>query len=72
MNEKCVEVIGYEKEYFTSPSFEWKNILTPESYEKVVAKFGKEITEYNPQPGEFTVLNKEGKEIDVIVSTNSD
>jgi PAS domain S-box-containing protein len=69
MNEKCVEVFGYDKEYFTSPTFEWRNILTLESYEKLILKFGKDVTQFHPYPGEFTVISKDGKEVEVIVST---
>jgi PAS domain S-box-containing protein len=69
MNEKCVEVLGYEKEYFTSQSFQWKSILTAESFKIATAKYGEDITSYSPAPGEFTLLNIAGKEIEVIVST---
>jgi PAS domain S-box-containing protein len=69
MNERCTEVIGYNKEYFTSPSFEWKNVLTAESYTNARAKYGENITKYNPSPGEFTLINNEGKEVEVLVST---
>ena len=69
MNEKCVEVLGYEKEYFTSQSFQWKSILTAESYKIATAKYGEDISSYSPAPGEFTLLNNAGREIEVIVST---
>jgi PAS domain S-box-containing protein len=69
LNEKCVEVTGYKKEYFTDPLFEWKDILTKDSYTKLLATYGESVTVYNPQPGEFTVLTKDGREIEVLLST---
>ncbi|MDR3627256.1 MAG: PAS domain S-box protein, partial [Ignavibacteriaceae bacterium] len=69
INEKCLEVLGLEKEYFTSSSFSWENIMTHESFKRAAAKFGTKFTEYSPEPGEYTILHKSGKEIEIIVTT---
>jgi PAS domain S-box-containing protein len=43
--------------------------MTQESYKRAAAKYGMNFTEYSIGPGEYTILHKSGKEIEIIVTT---
>ncbi len=70
VNEKCVEQMGYAKEEFYSSDFDFLKITAPEYVELLKGKFlkhskGEEVPAY-----EYTLLTKQGKRIDVIITTN--
>jgi PAS domain S-box-containing protein len=69
VNDKCVEIMGYEKEHFYSPDFSFLSLIAPEHIDLVKAKYkehleGNEATSY-----ECSIINKEGMRIDAINAT---
>jgi len=66
VNNKCVEIIGYRKEEFYSPDFDFLPLVAPE-YRDLVKKThvehmkGKETT-----PIEYPLITKAGKRIEVL------
>ena len=68
-NAKCEEIIGYTKEEFYSPNFNFLTLTALEYVEIVMGYFekhmnGKEVLSY-----EYAVVTKQGKRIDTIITT---
>ena len=68
-NSRCEEVMGYTKNEFLSPDFDFRTLIAPEFLETVEANFrshmeGKEILPY-----EYALVTKEGNRIETIIST---
>jgi PAS domain S-box-containing protein len=68
VNRECEKLMGYSKEDFLSPDFDFMRLIAPESAELVATNFinmrGEELAPY-----EYALLNKEGKKIDAIISS---
>jgi PAS domain S-box-containing protein len=68
-NKRCEEIMGYRKEEFYSPSFDYLSIIAPEHVDSVRTKFRKHMSGEEVAPYEYAILNKEGKRIEAISST---
>jgi PAS domain S-box-containing protein len=71
VNRKCEELLGYSKEEFYAPEFNFLNIIAPESRDLVLHNFdlrkqGKEISSY-----EYTLITKDGRKIESIISMST-
>jgi single-stranded-DNA-specific exonuclease len=68
-NKKCEELMGYKREEFYSPDFDFFTLIAPECRDLIKKSFskhgkGKEVTPY-----EYTLITKEGKRIEAILTT---
>jgi PAS domain S-box-containing protein len=68
-NKRCEELMGYKREEFYSPDFDFFTLIAPkciDSVKKSSSKHekGKEVTPY-----EYTLITKEGKRIEAILTT---
>ena len=68
-NQKCEEVLGYRREEFYSPDFDFFSLIEPDSVSIVKASFQKHAKGEEVPPYEYSLLKKSGKSIDVIVTT---
>ncbi len=68
-NQKCEEVIGYRREDFYSPDFDFISLIAPESVAVIKANFQKHMEGMDVPPYEYTLLTKTGKRIDSIITT---
>ena len=68
-NRRCEEIMGYTQEEFYSPDFDFRNLITPESIERVALRFKEHLQGKNVLPYECGLLTKDGKRLDVILST---
>jgi len=68
-NKMCEEVMGYKREGLYSPDFNFLKPIAPESREVVKAGFSRHLMGEEIIPYECTIINKEGKRIEVIVNT---
>ncbi len=68
-NEKCEEIMGYTREEFYSPDFNFLSLIVPESRDLVKANFGKHMKGEEVPPYEYTLITKDGKRIDAIHTT---
>jgi PAS domain S-box-containing protein len=69
VNRKCEEMMGYTKDEILSEDFDFRTLIAPQSEGLVEAAFrdhqkGKEVTPY-----EYSLMTKEGKIIDAIITT---
>jgi len=68
-NNKCREVMGYTEEEFYSPDFDFLNLVAPQSVDMVTSAFKKHTKGEEISPYEYTLVTKEGKRIEAIITT---
>lgn len=68
-NEKCEEVMGYKREVFYSPNFDFFTLISPKSVDLVKRNFSQHMKGEEVAPYEYTLITKEGKKIEAIHTT---
>ncbi|MCK4293114.1 MAG: PAS domain S-box protein [Planctomycetes bacterium] len=68
-NAKCEEVMGYKREEFYAPDFDFLNLIAPESRDSVRRSFGRHTKGQDISPYEYGLITKEGKRLDAILTT---
>jgi PAS domain S-box-containing protein len=68
-NAKCEEQIGYTKEEFYSPDFNFLKITAPESIGLLKEMFSKHTRGEEVPAYEYALLTKQGKRVEVIITT---
>lgn len=68
-NMKCVENLGYSKDEFYDPGFNLLDLMMPDSVETGRESFKKHMKGEEVPPYECGLLTRDGKKVDVIVST---
>jgi PAS domain S-box-containing protein len=65
-NKQAEEAMGYKKEEFYSPEFNFLSLIAPESIESVKSHFIKHIKNEGLGPYEYKLVRKDGTTIDAI------
>ena len=68
-NKKCEDIMGYTKEEFYSPAFNFFSLIAPESKEKLRSSYGKHSTGKEVDPYEYRLVTKTGKKIDAVITS---
>ncbi|MFQ6083496.1 MAG: PAS domain S-box protein, partial [Candidatus Aminicenantia bacterium] len=68
-NKKGEEIMGYKREEFYSPDFDFLTLIAPESIDLVKANFSRHMKGEKVPPYEFTLISKEGKRLEAILTT---
>ncbi len=68
-NKKCKEIMGYRRDEFYSPDFDYLSLIAPESIELVRSRFAKHINNEEVEPYEYTLITKNGRRIEAILNT---
>jgi PAS domain S-box-containing protein/putative nucleotidyltransferase with HDIG domain len=68
-NKKCEEMMGYSKDEFYSPDFDFFSLIAAESREVVRSSYIKHIQGQDNQPYEYTLVTKDGQRVDAILSS---
>ncbi len=68
-NKVCEEIMGYTREEYYSPDFDFLCLIAPESVDKVELAFKRHKDGKEVEPYEYTLVNKEGKRIEAIITT---
>jgi PAS domain S-box-containing protein len=69
VNERSERVMGYRREEFYSPDFDFLALIAPEYRELVKANFSNHIKDEETPPYGCTLLTKEDKRIEAILAT---
>jgi PAS domain S-box-containing protein len=67
-NEKCEEIMGYRKEEFYSPGFDFRTLIAPESMDLIEASFSRHMKGENLLPYEYALITREGRGIEAIIT----
>jgi PAS domain S-box-containing protein len=68
-NQKCEEVMGYGREEFYSPEFDFFSMIEPHFISTIKEKFQRHMEGEDVPPYEYSLMTKTGKRIDAIVTT---
>jgi diguanylate cyclase (GGDEF)-like protein/PAS domain S-box-containing protein len=68
-NKRCEDVMGYKREEFYSPGFDFLRIIAPESKALIRANFEKHLQDQDVEPYEYSLITKSGSNIEAIVTT---
>jgi PAS domain S-box-containing protein len=68
-NAKCEEIVGYTKEEFYSPEFNFMTIVAPECIEQLKEYFRRHLRSEEVAAYEYALLKKSGNRIEVIITT---
>jgi PAS domain S-box-containing protein len=68
-NKKCEDIMGYRREEFCSPDFDFLTLIAPESRVFVRSAFQKHMAGKDVEPYEYKLIKKDGKKLDVIITT---
>jgi PAS domain S-box-containing protein len=69
VNEKCEEIMGYKKEEFYAPDFDFTNLIASECRPQIMENFKKHLKGEQVLPYEYTLVTKKGKKIAAINTT---
>ena len=68
-NKRCEKIMGYSQAEFCSPTFDFLNLISPESKDTVRSAFEKHMKGEEVEPYEYTLITKDGRKLDVIITT---
>ena len=68
-NKRCEEIMGYKREEFYSPDFDFFTLIAPVSMDLIEASFSRHMKGEEVAPYEYTLITKEGKRIDAIITS---
>ncbi|ODS39492.1 MAG: hypothetical protein A7316_05455 [Candidatus Altiarchaeales archaeon WOR_SM1_86-2] len=68
-NKKCEEVMGYKREEFYSPDFDFFTLIAPEYVRLVKENFSRHMMRGENPPLEYALITKEGRRIEAILAT---
>ena len=66
VNQKCEEVMGYNKEEFYSPDFDFLTLIAPESMGLIKESFAKHLRGEDVRPYDYSLIKKNGERIEAI------
>ncbi|MBI4834848.1 MAG: PAS domain S-box protein [Planctomycetes bacterium] len=68
-NQQCEESMEYKREHFYSPDFNFMSLIAPEDRKTLISNFKKHQKGQEIPPYEYTLITKNGKRIEAIIST---
>ena len=68
-NKKSAEIMGYAREEFYAPDFDFQTLIAPESKEVVRQNLAKHMQGQAVPPYEYSLITKEGKRVEAILAT---
>ncbi len=69
VNKRCEETMGYTREEFLSPDFDYLSLIAPEYFDSVKENFNNHLENRDVDPLYYTILTKKGKRLDSILLT---
>lgn len=68
-NSKCSEILGYTNDEFLSPSFDFMDLIAPESRPFIIEATMRHRNGQEIEPYEYVLLTKDGERIEVVILT---
>jgi two-component system, sporulation sensor kinase E len=68
-NKKCEDLMGYTKEEFYAPTFNFFSIIAPESLKKLNSSYRRHSTGEEVAPYEYDLVTKARKRISAVITT---
>jgi PAS domain S-box-containing protein len=68
-NTRCEEIMGYKKEEFYSPDFNFFTLIAPECLELLKSNYSTHLNGKDISPYEYSLITKEGKRLEAILTS---
>jgi PAS domain S-box-containing protein len=68
-NKKCEDLMGYTKEEFYAPTFNFFSLIAPESLKKLTSMYSRHSAGEEVAPYEYNLVTKAGKRISAVITT---
>jgi PAS domain S-box-containing protein len=68
-NQRCEEIMGYTREEYYAPDFDFLGLIAPESLDTVKSSFGRHAQGEEVDSYEYTLITKDGRRIRAIANT---
>jgi PAS domain S-box-containing protein len=68
-NKRCIEVMGYSREDFYAPDFDFMALIAPESVDLIQSNLKRHMAGEDVEPYEYSLINKRGEKIETIITT---
>jgi len=65
-NRKCEEIMGYTREEFYRPDFDFRALVAPESADVIRESFTRHLQGHEVEPYEYCLISKAGERIEAI------
>ncbi|MHC4264404.1 MAG: MASE3 domain-containing protein, partial [Planctomycetota bacterium] len=69
VNQKCEEIMGYNRNDFYADDFDFLTLIAPESRELIKNNFGRHMKGEEVPPVEYLLITKKGRKIEAILTT---
>ncbi len=69
VNRRCTQVMGYSRQEFYAPDFDFMTLIAPESADRVRSNFAKHEQGQEIAPYEYFLITKKGAKIAAIITT---
>jgi PAS domain S-box-containing protein len=69
VNKRCIEDMGYSREEFYAPDFDFMSLIAPESVDLIRSNLKRHMNGDDVEPYEYSLLNKQGQKIEAIITT---
>jgi PAS domain S-box-containing protein len=69
VNKRCIEVMGYSREEFYAPDFDFMTLIAPESVALIRSNFKRHMAVEDIEPYEYSLINKSEEKIEAIITT---
>jgi PAS domain S-box-containing protein len=69
VNKRCIEVMGYSREEFYAPDFDFMALIAPESVDLIRSSLKRHMAGEDIDPYEYALINKKGEKIEAIITT---
>jgi PAS domain S-box-containing protein len=68
-NQKSADVMGYTREEFYAPGFDFIKLIAPESVEQIKSVYARRANGEDVEPYEYSLVTKDGRRIESIITT---
>ncbi|MBW2410978.1 MAG: PAS domain S-box protein, partial [Deltaproteobacteria bacterium] len=68
-NRQCEILMGFSRDEFYSPEFDFMELIAPESRELIQSNFKRHMQDEDIEPYEYALIDKKGHRIEVIITT---
>ena len=69
VNRRCEEVMGYSRDEFYAPDFDFMILIEPESKDLIQSNLKRHIEGEEIEPYEYALITRDGKRIEAIITT---
>ena len=69
VNRKCEQIMGYRRDEFYAPDFDFTTLIVPEYRDLIQSNFSKHMQAEEIKPYEYSLISREGNRIDAIITT---